>query len=95
MGKLGKPPGGGIGRFAPWGMLGRGGGKPPVGGVPVALGKGGKGRPWAPGGGSMPGAPGAPGGGIPKGGGGMPGNPKGGGNAPGAIMLGACWPSAA
>lgn len=50
MGKLGKPPGGGIGRFAPWGMLGRGGGKPPVGGVPAAPGKGGgKGRPWAPG----------------------------------------------
>jgi hypothetical protein len=47
IGKLGKPPGGGI---MPWGMLGRGGGKPPVGGVPEALGKGGgKGRPWAPG----------------------------------------------
>jgi hypothetical protein len=47
---LGKPPGGGGGRPAPWGMLGRGGGKPPVGGVPVALKGGGKGRPpWAPG----------------------------------------------
>lgn len=53
MGKLaGKPPGGG-GMFpAPGGMLGSppGGGKPPVGGVPVAPGNGGgKGRPWAPG----------------------------------------------
>ena len=57
MGKLGNPPGGGGGRLPapPGGMLGifgMGGGKPPWGGVPEALGGkgGGKGIPRPPGG---------------------------------------------
>ena len=51
MGKFaGRPPGPGGGMFAPGGRLRFGGGKPPVGGVPEALGNGaGKGMPRPPG----------------------------------------------